>query len=668
MRRKRRWSRVLLGMALFAALVVAFGWRWVERYVRDNAKQQLAALNGAPVEIESADLGLGGLDLRAVRFLEAGPNGLAWMSMDHARFRVPIWKILSEDLLARKIVVDGANIRLRFDRNGNLLNRFAQLESVEAPRLHLDARGLRVELLQEGRPPLVADSVDLQIRGLNDRLCASGTVGQLLGSKWQFESEIDGRNLNTEVRLATSRLPFDSKEFGRLPFVPAESLGEVHAQGVTSVSVVARYGATGPSQYQIDLEPKSTVVDFPAIALHFAQAAGKLQLKDGVLSVRQLASEFADGQVTAEGTLDLRQRPFLGRASLAVSNVSVGRLPDGWAASKEVEGVFSGKAELEVAIGERDVAAGGRGDGTIDQAAILGLPTSPIQATLDLIRLSHDFGDASTAAEGTLRLGMEMDEVAVRDVLQRLKVTPDSLAVSVDGNASVDASLEIPLASFGDTASYRGSAVVSFDELLLGGERLTNVQANAKYEDGRADVESFAGHFGTEGRISGNGSARLAPRGPITGHVALQQIPLELLSKFLTQGVADTEGDVSGEFTLAGSAERWKELDAWEVSGDVRTETLVVFGHAVTDVVSQVSLKEGVASFTEVKAAWNGVAVGGQAKIDVRAPHSFVVDFALSEANVSKIVGPFDTVRLPTGLDAQVAISGTTSGQLAPLS
>ena len=668
MRRKRRWSRILLGMALLAALVVALGWRWVGRYVRDNAKQQLAALNGAPVEIESADLGLGGLDLRGVRFLEAGSDGPKWMSIEHARFEVPIWKILSEDLLARKIVVDDANIRLRFDRNGNLLNRFARLDSVQAPRLHLDARRLRVEVVQDGRPPLVADSVDLEIRGLGDRLRADGTVGQLLDAQWNFESEIDGRNLNTEVRLATSQLPFDTKELDRLPFVPAESLDNVHAQGVTSASVVVRYGAAGPFQYQIDLEPKSTVLEIPAMALHFRQAQGKLQFKDGVLSARQLASEFAGGRVTAEGTLDLRRRPCVGRVSLAASNVSVSRLPDGWAASEEVEGVFSGKAELQVAIGERDVAANGRGDGTIDQAAIFGLPTSPIQATLDLTRLSHDFSNASTAAEGTLRLGVEMDEVAVRDVWSRLKVTPESLAVSVDGKASVDASLEIPLASFSDTASYRGSAVVSFDELLLGGERLTNVQASAKYEDGRADVESFAGHFGTKGRISGNGSARLAPRGPITGQVALEQTSLKLLNKLLSKGVGDAEGDVSGEFTLTGSADRWKELDAWEVSGDVRTEKLAVFGHAVTDVVSQVSSKEGVVSFAEVKATWNGASVGGQATIDVQAPHSFVADFAISETRVSKMASSFDSVRPPAGLDAQVAFSGTFSGRLTPLS
>lgn len=661
---RRRW-RILAGLIAAAILLIVAGWYGATWHGQRRLTSQLEALNGAPVEIASIRIGWSSIELFDVRLLESGDTATAWMTVARMRLRMPIWQALAENAVADHVEVHEPRVYLRLDRDGNLLNRFGAIDRFLPPSESIEIRNGHVELRQEGRETLAATGIDLQIQGPAGELEIDGAVGQAVGAAWGVQATMDGHHLNISARLSCEEFHVDTNEMSTWPLVPRAPLEQVQVTGTTSVALTVHRVKDGTLDYHVEVQPGPLAVDLPKAGLRVQQVAGRLELTNDRITIQQVSGQLFTGQMTVDGQFDWRDGQFKGPCQATFNDIELSQLPRGWPMQNEVAGKLNGEANLQVAAREQRLSFDGHVHGQIEQARLFGLPTSPVRYSVDAGRLAYGLSESAISAAGNLHLELTMDEIAVGDVLPRLNLSAERLPVAVQGRAAVVATADLPLATLNQVETYRGQARISFEELSVGGTPLTEIAATARYADGTGHLDSLTGRFDGGGHFSGSGNFK--PGGEIKGSVTIEQLPAALLVAWSGQAMERSEGTVSGEFQLAGSAPRWRSLHDWTVDGRVRSDRLVLSVQTWTDATAKCVLRQGMLSVSDANAMWSGTTVHAGGTIAVEAPHKFTAEFHTDAAAASDLLAAFDRFALPDKVDAQVALRGTASGQLDPL-
>jgi uncharacterized protein involved in outer membrane biogenesis len=230
MSRLARLRRLLVRASLFAlalAAVLLAGLRLYLRTpgVRAMVQREITAAVGAPAEVGSAEVALwGDSSVGRLRLLDAA-DGRPLLTAGRATADLSVLGWLRGRTSPRTIVLQDAEVRLRFDADGNLLTRLpAPPAGGETPALLV--RGGALTLEQQGRAPFTLHQIDLALR--QDTL--TGAVHDPAWGQFDVTGRIDpdGR---ASLTLAGAGARLTPALLRSLPVVPPALWSTVEADG-----------------------------------------------------------------------------------------------------------------------------------------------------------------------------------------------------------------------------------------------------------------------------------------------------------------------------------------------------------------------------------------------------------------------------------------------------
>lgn len=666
MLRIRLWKIVAaLSLAIGGAWI---GTRWLQHHARAQVTKQLESANGGPVEIATVKLGLRGIDLTGIRLLELGDQPPSWMTIHRIHVALSFWQAISREPVADRILLERPVIDLRFDRSGRLRNLLPSASRFRLPSERIKVVNGGANLQQEGRVPLRASGIDLQIQGAGSVIDVQGEVRELLAAHWKIDAELNDSNRAARIRASTARLPLRADRLKNLSLFPELGISDTELRGVVSTSIDVTYDSARPLVYEAVLEPREISGVSRWLGTEVGQLKGKVTLTKGSVLAEDLTCDVFGGQASLRGDLNLDRQPWRGNCVLTLSEVALQQLPADWGIPPDVAGVLGGEANLQYVVDAVGVHVEGSSAGRIDKSLIFGVQPDPIKAKIDLAALKHEFSSGLTTVRGIVGFDLQANEFAVAPVISRLRESGEFPNEGIDGDATVSARLEVPLESIADSTSYRGSADISFGELSLARAVLKDVHLKAQYERGVAEVVEFTANFIDDSRLFGTARASFLRDLQLSAEVQIERLPLKAASELygltLPQGTA---GTASGSFQISAPATGWASLPGWKVDGEVRADELTVLNHSLKGTSTRIHLDEGLLVCSELVADWNGIALEVSPTVKIEAPYSFVADFGVHEAEMDDLLSALELGSLPEGLGGRLSLQGIVRGQLAPL-
>ncbi len=222
---------LLLGVGLYIAARIYLSSEAVTRQV----STRLQAMLGAPVEVDSADVGLTGAStLHGLRIFEPGDEDkkAPFVVMDGATADVSALDLL-RGVSPGQVTLSGASIALHFDADGNLLTRLPRPKTTGGPmpRLHID-KG-RLTLNQDGRKPMIVQGVQGDLTPDGADLKAAGSIDDPFWGAWSLSGSLAGESGVVDMTLDAKGVAVDKARLTGLPFVAPVVWDEVMVEGKT---------------------------------------------------------------------------------------------------------------------------------------------------------------------------------------------------------------------------------------------------------------------------------------------------------------------------------------------------------------------------------------------------------------------------------------------------
>ncbi|MFV2069281.1 MAG: hypothetical protein ACC645_20135, partial [Pirellulales bacterium] len=669
MTRRRRLVVVLLPILFVVGVLLFEGARRRTTYVaRREIQASLSLLNGAPVDIGSVRLGWGSLSERDIRCQEPDTDGETWLTIDRADAELSMWNLFRGNGRPDTLRFSDARIRLRYDQHGRLQTRLNRLPT--NPRLPSDRIVLtqgRLTIEQEGRAPFVADQIDLQLVKGNDDLRVTGQIGDLLGRPCRAEMRTVLATLRTDIRVTAPRGRFTTDQIAALPFVPVDLLSHVRSDVMTSVSLQLVVRPDDRLHYRLELGVAQLQFELPGRELPFEHGHGDIVLEDGVATTDGFQIGFAGGQLDVDATARLKETPVHIEIDGRISDLEVGRLPPGWQVPAGVRGRLRGQAHLAMDTSESLFQLEGAGKGTLEPAMLWGFEARPVQIDVQIERPQAVAAPGPWRPAGRARIDVAFDKIALRRLAERLRGLAGGLTERMEGRLSLQGRVEVPLATAWEPASYRGRIAGRADRLVVDGQPVGDLRAEAHYADGQLTIGSVRFDASGGGQVEAVATARLVPPGDVTVDLQLKRLPLSLFPSERWRARQSIRGHVSGQFELVVPTLRWQELQAWRGEGTIHSPELLVVGQSLRHAYAKLRIEAGEVAAEDVEATWSGSRIRGEASGRFVAPYAWDARWNIPRLDVGKLVAGVVDRSLPK-LQGNVDVSGKIGGSLRPFS
>ena len=378
--------------SILTVLVLLGGARLVlsSGFVANKVADRLEALLGVPVRVTGVDIALGGSSaVQGLQIYERASDdlpALPWATAEDVRVDFSAVDIFG-DSMPKEVVLNGANVELRFAENGALLTRLPQASdsSKSMPKLRLE--NARISLLQDGREaPLVVENVNAEFTYAERSFRFDGTCVDAVWGEWTVAGSYDTVNKVFHLELHTVRAEVTAEKLALLPFVPAKVWKAVRiTAGVTPVDLDLTAGGGERVKYRVQLKPENTSLRITAIDLDAEQASGAVVIENSVVRLSDVKGRTANGTIATEAVLDFSSPSAdLKFPVLSVDKVELQKLPDSWGLKKfNIQGKLTGKAELFVLVKPTGVSTKGSGKGTVNVDNLPLLAPVPIKLIAD---------------------------------------------------------------------------------------------------------------------------------------------------------------------------------------------------------------------------------------------------------------------------------------------
>ena len=389
-------------IVLVVLVVGGIGAYLAARYYLSSAKvtgqvsTRLQAMLGAPVQVESADVGLtGDSSLHGLRVFEPGDEvqKTPVMTVDSATADASALD-LAAGKTPNEIKLGGASIALRFGADGKLLTRMPRPKTGGGamPHVHIDNGKLTIN--QEGRAPMVVQGVKADINSDGGDLKLTGSVADPFWGDWSLGGAFKNESGAVDLDLNAKQVGVDAARLEGLPFVAPEVWHEVMVTGKTSCDFHLSLQLTDEPaiHYRVACAPADAKVHVESIKLDATGASGNVVVDDNLVQLRGVHGRFAGGEIATEGDLDFRKPDWvLLFTTVSADKVVLHQLPGEWRNSilpeavrnLDPDGELTGKAtNVRVTLADGKVQVGGEGAGVIDKATVAGQPQPPIHLKL----------------------------------------------------------------------------------------------------------------------------------------------------------------------------------------------------------------------------------------------------------------------------------------------
>jgi translocation and assembly module TamB len=406
--------RLTIGLAILL-LVAGLGLFIAARFylsshnVAGQVSTRLQAMLGAPVQVDTADVGMtGDSSLHGLRVFEAGQDVKQepFITVGGASADVS-----ALDLLAGKtptvVTLTGADIALHFDAAGRLLTHMPKPQTGGGlmPRVRIENG--KLTLNQDGRQPMVIQGIKAELVSAGADLKATGAIADPFWGDWTLNGNLANESGAVDLTLAAKSISVDKARLTGLPFIAPSVWQEVMVEGKTPCDFNLRFELKDDPtmHYRVALAPDDATVHVESIHLDADHAAGKVVVDDNLVQLRGVHGRFAQGQIETEGDLDFCKAGWtLKFTTVAVQKVVLHDLPRDWLAAvrHQIDGELTGEAKnIEVTLADGKVRVTGTGKGVIENPLVAGFKSKdPI--TLELRQLNGKLQIASAAPASKL--------------------------------------------------------------------------------------------------------------------------------------------------------------------------------------------------------------------------------------------------------------------------
>jgi hypothetical protein len=380
MKRFRRLRNGLL-VALVVLVVLFVGVRLYlsSRFAAAQAAERLQDVLGAPVQVNGIHVGIGGdSTLQGLEIFEEGKKGNGpWVTVEDVRADLSALSLVRGRTAPEEVDLGGAAIDLRFDKDGHLTTRLPRPKGPSGayPRFRLE--NSQITLNQAGREPMVLQGVNADLTDGNGRLNARGTITDPFWGNWTVDGYFVPDQGELSLTLTTPHVPITMEKLKKVPFVSPDVWKQVKLEGAGSVVFNLHFRTQKPGvHYRVELQAQDTQITVPSIDLQANHASGRAVVEDGLVTLRDVRGQTADGEITTSGDLDFRKKPArLDFTNIEVHQVMLSKLPKEWPVPRQLDGRLTGKASLEVTLTEGKPHTQGTGQAQIRDALIAGFPT-----------------------------------------------------------------------------------------------------------------------------------------------------------------------------------------------------------------------------------------------------------------------------------------------------
>jgi hypothetical protein len=718
-----RFRRILL-VTLIIVVILLAALQVVRRYWLSGRASQAAAIRleqayGARVRVGPVDIGLHGSSVHDLRLYEEGapPDAAPWAVIREADADLSLANLLRGEMTPRTLAFRDADVTLRFDKDGHLLTRLPRTKSGAQALPEIIVADSKLTLRQEGRPEWVLSGIALDVRREGDDLNAQGTIHDPTWGNWTLGAKLNPATTAAMASLKTPHAVVTQAMLSSLPFVPESVWREVHADGETSADITfVSLAHERGLRYRIVLQPEHTTVTVPSISLTAVDARGKVIIDNGLVQLRDVVGQAANGRLYVSGDLDFRGPQSRLAFKARSEGLRVEKLASNWGLPRQVEGRLFGQADLQITIKNDRAQTTGSGEGTIRDARIAGQSAEPIRLKLGADGAGFHFSSLPAPSEQraltvltarpaprrprrspaaidlftdqrgaaaqperrpaappkppapevlSVHLGMKEADLATL-----LKGFGIMLPIEIAGRISLEVDAAVPVNSPKDLKDYRLDGTATFSRLNVGGLELVQVQTKLRYRDGVLLLDNLSGRLprsrpgGTAGAIQGTVRAQIAPRGDLTADLSLRDVAINRPLGLVVASAFLVRGAVSGSVTATVPVDRAGDASAWHASGGVKAASFQIYTFAVRDVTASLNLERGILTVARVRGNLEGAPVA--ASCQVRVANTFAY-----EATVS--VGPGESRRFlaawprsPIRVEGQAQAEGSLKGTLRP--
>jgi hypothetical protein len=410
MTRGRRRLVVVLGVILVPAVLLWGAARYLlaSHRVAPLLASRLQAAIGGPVDVGSAEIGLGGSSAQDLQFLEAGTNtgNPPWMVIRNLEADVSLWDLIGGDPAPRQLNVDGLEVMLRLDHEGHLVTHFPSVEGQAGAWPDFSISRGQITLRQEGRADFVISGVNATAHADNNSLTLAGTVADPTWGDWAVACQLDRQTDSASLTLKSASRHVTQSQLARLPFVPAKAWQQVQCEGDTPVELTVQVDPVARRvHYRVELAPVNTQVHVRSIDLEAQEARGTVVIEDGVVSLLKVRGKAAGGDMETTATLDFRPKPARMHFDIRTERVELARLPRKWHLPSQLNGRLTGQAALQVTVLDGKARTHGDGRGVIAEATLAGLHLNrPIKLMLRADEKGFHFSRDKTPSDSSTRL------------------------------------------------------------------------------------------------------------------------------------------------------------------------------------------------------------------------------------------------------------------------
>jgi hypothetical protein len=381
---RRLRNSLLVSIAVLGILFLGVRLYLSSRFAAAQAAERLQDVLGAPVRVSDVNIGIGGdSTLQGLEVFEEGrPSDGPWVTIEDVRADVSALGMVGGRSKPSEVELGGAVIDLRFDKDGRLATRLPRPKGPTGayPRFHLE--NSQITLAQAGREPMVVHGVNADLTDGNGRLNARGTIADPFWGDWTVEGFFVPEQGEVSLTLTTPRTPLTMQKLEKLPFVSPDVWKQVKLEGAGSVLFNLHFKMKEAGvHYRVELGAQDTQVAVTAIDLQADHASGQAIIEDGLVTLRDVRGQTADGEIATDADLDFRKKPAkLDFKSIEVHHVVLSKLPAQWSLRKTLEkarldGRLTAKAALVVTLTDGQPHTQGEGKGQIADASIAGFAT-----------------------------------------------------------------------------------------------------------------------------------------------------------------------------------------------------------------------------------------------------------------------------------------------------
>jgi uncharacterized protein involved in outer membrane biogenesis len=585
----------------------------------------------------------------------------------------------------RRLIVDGAAIYLRLDRDGELLTQFPRSKSTgEMPTIHV--RNSEITIAQEGRPEFHLTQIDATIRPTDQQIELTGAAHDPNWGEWSCKGQWNLESNTGTVTLHSAAATVTTDRLRGVPWAPTVVWEQIQPSGVTAAEIrVDRPKPDGDFRTFIRLTPQNVNLQIPSIDWSVQSVNGTVEINDAVIQLQGISAAAAGGQLALKGEFDFKAEPPVVRMDVEGRGIDLKQLPTSWSIPPQIAGQLKGSAHLELVLHDDGIVTRGEGRGEVENATVAGIPAERVEMRLaaDGGRFRFQTGDQELAAllfliclqppatdkPLTVEVNFEFKDVDIPDLLNRLKV---QVPIQFDGKASIKAQARLPVDRPGDLQAYGLVGRLTSARLTLEDILLEDVAADLVLENGILSLKDLTARIpgppgsGQPGSISGSARAGIEPFTDLEARLTLSNVSPTIVTKSLQLPVDGTSGGLAGEFTFQSPLSTIRDARSWIFGAKLTSINLVIMNRKIDDLDVAVQGKDGTARIERATFKVEQLSLTATGNLALNSPFKYSgVIRADSDRDVS-IQRLIPEAKLPVPVEGLLTARGDIRGALSP--